>query len=166
MDDTRRLELIAEAIRYCQRVSLMGMPASCYSKALREPIYFLWECRATSSKGKNVRYRSRSALGGQMGNGALIRDHAVPFRYLQSELLALREVTPDNVRELLSKYEVAVIITKSENDLLNAAGLQSKMPSDWDGRDPLARYKTVNIELVETLSIPDVPDLGNRSRPL
>jgi hypothetical protein len=101
-----------------------------------------------------------------MGNGALIRDHAVPFRYLQSELLALREVTPDNVRELLSKYEVAVIITKSENDLLNAAGLQSKMPSDWDGRDPLARYKTVNIELVETLSIPDVPDLGNRSRPL
>ena len=117
MDDERRLNLIVEAVRYCQRVRKLGMPASCYSKALREPIYFLWECRKTSCKSENARYRSRSASGLQVGDGALIRDHAVPFRYLLSELLALREVTPDSVRNLLQKYEVAVIIIKTENDI-------------------------------------------------
>lgn len=43
MDDTKRLQLTAEAMRYCQHVAEMGMPSSCYSKALREPVHFLWD---------------------------------------------------------------------------------------------------------------------------
>ncbi|PYT65499.1 MAG: hypothetical protein DMG42_31955 [Acidobacteria bacterium] len=40
MTDSKRLQLIAEAVRYCQRVKAMGMPSACYTKVLREPIYF------------------------------------------------------------------------------------------------------------------------------
>lgn len=152
MDEARRLELIVEAVRYCQRVRNMGMPPSCYSKALRGPIYFLWECRVTSSKAKNARYRSQSAIGILHGDGRLVRDHAIPFSYLQTELLKLRKVTPNTVRKLLAKYDIAVLITKSEDDVLNTHGLQSKMPRDWDGVDPLARYKAVEMELVELAS--------------
>jgi len=40
MDEARRLDLIVEAVRYCQRVRDMGMPVSSYSKALRERSIF------------------------------------------------------------------------------------------------------------------------------
>ncbi len=149
MSEAQRLELIVEAVRYCQRMKEMGMPASCYTKALREPVYFLWERRAGETKDKIPRYRSRAAVGLRFGDGQLVYDHAIPFRCLQSELLQLSEVTPEAVRDVLLRHEIRVLITKSENARLNASGLQSEMPPTWDGTDPLARYKAIGIELVE-----------------
>lgn len=148
LDEATRLELIVEAVRYCQRVKKMEMSPACYSKALREPIYFLWERRRGGPKRKLVQYCSKESVGLRTGNGELVRDHAVPFKLLETELLALTNVTAYAVRNLLLKYEVCVLITKSENDRLNAAGLSSKMPAIWDGSDPLARYKAVGIDLV------------------
>ena len=149
MNEAKRLELIVEAVRYCQRARTLGMPPSCYTKALREPIYFLWTRRAGGRKDRLARYRSRGSVGLKYGDGELVFDHAVPFNYLQSELLQLEEVTPERVRAVLLKNDICVLITKSENDRLNANGLQSKMLSDWDHADPLARYKVAGIELVE-----------------
>ena len=154
MNETRRLELIIEAVRYCQRVKGMGMPPSCYSKALREPVYFLWERRAGRTKERIPRYRSQAAVGLGFGDGQLVYDHAIPFKYLQSELLQLGDVTPDAVRDVLLRHEIRVLITKSENARLNASGLRSEMPPTWDGADPLARYKAVGIELVENRPTP------------
>ena len=57
MTDSKRLELIVEAVAYCQRVHSLGMPAACYTKALREPVHFLWERRA-GSKISSAQYRS------------------------------------------------------------------------------------------------------------
>ncbi len=153
MDDTRRLQLVAEAVRYCQRVAEMGMPASCYSKALREPIYFLWQKRAGKSKASIARFRSKNAVGLSFGNWQLVFDHAVPFKYLQAELLKLVDVTTHSVENVLNKFGTVVLITKEENDLLNAAGYRSDMPKDWDGIDPLARYKAVGIEVLENTNI-------------
>jgi hypothetical protein len=149
MNDTRRLELIVEAVRYCQRVKGVGMPPSCYTKALREPVHFLWERRGGKTKAGIPCYRSKASVGLGFGEGQLVYDHAIPFRYLQSELLQLDDVTPEAVRDVLLRYEIRVLITKSENMRLNASGLQAKMPPTWDGTDPLARYKAVGIELVE-----------------
>jgi hypothetical protein len=79
----------------------------------------------------------------------LVFDHAIPFNYLPYELLQLDDVNPEAVRSVLLKHEMYVLVTKSENDRLNASGLGKKMPAAWDGTDPLARYKSVGIELVE-----------------
>lgn len=76
-------------------------------------------------------------------------DHAVPFNHLQSELLDLKQVTPDTVRAVLLKNDVFVLITKSEDERLNSAGLQSNMPRGWDHVDVLARYRIAGIELIE-----------------
>jgi hypothetical protein len=149
MNEAQRLELIVEAVRYCQRVKGMGMPSSCYSKALREPVYFLWARRGGGPKDKLARYRSKAAVGLKRGDGQLVFDHAIPFKFMQSELLQLESVTPETVRSVLLRYEVGVLITKSENDQLNKIGLQAKMPGTWDGADALARYRAAGIELVE-----------------
>jgi hypothetical protein len=148
MDDKKRIRLITEAVRYCQQVKRLGMPSSCYTKALREPIYFLWEVRA-GAKLNVPKFRSKAAIGMKFGKGELVYDHAVPFKYLQDELLSLDPVTETDVTRLLSKFDTVVLITKEENAKLTAAGYRSKMPPDWDGIDPLARYKALAIDLVE-----------------
>lgn len=148
MNETLRLKLIVEAVRYCQRARRMGMRPSCYTKALREPVYFLWTRRGGGPKDGLARYRSKNSLGVKRGKGQLLLDHAIPFKYFQSELLKLRHVTPEAVKNVLAK-EVLVLITNSENRQLNAGGLGAKMPPAWDGTDVLARYKAVGIELVE-----------------
>lgn len=147
MSEFKRLQLIAEAVRYCQRVSAMGMPASAFSKALREPVHFLWERRA-GSKAAAAQYRSRSAVGLSFGREELIYDHAVPFVYLQRRLLALDTVDEHSIRALLQQLNLIVLITKDEDEVLKSAGLNKSMPTDWDGNDPLARYRAMKIELV------------------
>jgi hypothetical protein len=148
MDEAKRLALIVEAVRYCQRVRAMGMPASSYTKALREPVHFLWERRGGRSKERCARFRSKASVGVRFGSGGLIYDHAVPFSYLQKELLDLPEVTRDSVRDVLEKHCVVVLVTKQENDRLNEAGLGRKMPEGSDGTDTLARYVAVGIDVV------------------
>lgn len=152
MTEEARLELIAEAVRYCQRVRSFGMPPSCYSKALREPVHFLWEKRH-GSKARSARYRSRSAVGLKHGKGLIVYDHAIPFKYLQEHLLRLDLVTTTGVAEALERYAVTVLITKAEDELLSASGYGHRMPEHWDGTDPLARYKAVGIELVDNTRV-------------
>ena len=123
MDDEKRLELIAEALRYCQHIKAMGMPSACYSKALRAPVHFLWERRdGKKVKEHAARFRSKAAAGMHLGGGMLVYDHAMPFNILEAELLRLPEVTVYTVHDILSRYDTVVIITKEEDGRLNRLG--------------------------------------------
>jgi len=148
MDDDTRLTLIAESVLYCQRVQSMGMPSSCYTKALREPVYFLWEARG-NPKHKAAKFRSTAAAGLRFGKREMVYDHAVPFRYLQNDLLALDPVDPASLRQVLERFGVAALITTDEDSRLKALGFQHTMPQDWDGLDVLARYRAAGVELEE-----------------
>ena len=125
------------------------MPSNCYTKALREPIYFLWECKDSSNKLKNAQYRSREARNLKPGSRELVRDHAIPFVYLQNELLALENPTVESVKGLLDKYLVACLITTDQDKQLNAIGLGRKMTDKWKEVGCLARYKAIGIETEE-----------------
>ena len=78
-----------------------------------------------------------------------MQDHAIPFTYLESELLQLGDVSPESVREVLREHEVRVLVTKLEDSLLSAKALRSKMPDNWDQADPLARYRAAGIEVID-----------------
>jgi hypothetical protein len=120
MSEAERLKLITETVLYCKRVREMGMPASCWAKALREPIFFLWELK-DGSKEKTARYRSKKAADLSYGQGKLVRDHAVPFKYLRDALLSLDDVTATTVRATLERFPpTAVLITKEEMPGLHA----------------------------------------------
>jgi len=41
-----------------------------------------------------------------------------------------------------------LLVTKDEHRRLNASGLRSKMPDDWDGENIWARYDAIGIEQV------------------
>lgn len=145
----QRLQLIIEAINYCNKVKEMGMSTSCYSKALREPIFFLWENSGKGSKYKKAKFRSLASLGVEEGKNLLRYDHSIPFSIVQEQLLSLNDVSLKTVEQILDSKLIACTITKEEDALLNKAGLNSKMPENWDGVDPLARYREVNIKITE-----------------
>lgn len=148
MSEEERLAMILEAVNYARRVSKMGMPASCFSKALREPVFFLWEKHGRSKEG-SAKYRSQSSVGHTFGKREVVYDHAVPFRYVQEALLNLDVVDSQAVRNVLARWVVAAIITRDEDRALSAAGLGRRMPDGWDGENPLARYEQVGIEIVQ-----------------
>jgi hypothetical protein len=145
-----RLRLILEAVLYCKNVKKLGMPVSCYSKALREPIHFLWE-RYLVPKRQAAKYISKKAAQIQNVSGKTIYDHSIPFIYLQNKLLSLNQLNTDNIKKLLDKYTLTTIITKDENTILNKE-LKSKMPNNWDGKNPLARYDSVGIDVVKNVT--------------
>ena len=153
MDEIERLQMIVEAVKYCQRVAAMGMPVAGYAKTLREAIYFVCT-RRLGSKHKSARFRSSASVGRTWGRREIVYDHAIPFSYGLKALMELSEVTPETVRRILEKYDVAAIITADEDASLTAAGLRHKMPDRWDGMNPLARYQAVSINIVENKSIP------------
>jgi hypothetical protein len=152
VDDTQRLQLIVEAVRYCQRVAAMGMSVAGYAKTPREAIHFVWTRRA-GSKAKSAKYRSREAAGRKWGRREIVYDHAIPYCYELKALMELTEVTPETVRCVLEKYDISAIITTDEDRRLTAAGLQRKMPDDWDEIDSLARYKAAGIDIVENINL-------------
>lgn len=149
MTESEKLNLIIESIIYCKKVRELGMPKSCYSKALREPIFYLWEKIEKTNKYNSSKFRSFAAKGIPNNSKNLIYDHAIPFNYVLEKLVAIKNLTPATVRKCLIDNLVTCTITKEENILLNKSGFLHKMPDDWDGIDPMYRYKKVKIDYYE-----------------
>lgn len=147
MNEIDRLELILESVQYAQRVQKLGMPASCFTKALREPIFFMWEMREAKSKWAAAQFRSKASIGMKTGKGDIVYDHSIPFAYLQRKLIALIDLTHASLKEVLVQHNFACIITRDEDKKLRDCGLSRKMPDDWDNNDPTARYRVAKIEV-------------------
>jgi hypothetical protein len=147
MDTAKRLELIREVVEHCQRMKELAMRLLYNSRALREAVFLLWE-RRNGSGLRCAEFRSKAADGLRFGKRQLVYDHAIPFNYLQVELMGLAKgFSADLLRDKLNKFCRVALITNCENDCLNDAGYQSKMPKDWDGNDHLARYNAVGIDI-------------------
>lgn len=147
LSENARLQLIVEAVRYCQKVSLLGMPKACYTKALREPIYFLWEGYG-KSKNQAAKYCSEASLELSHGNYALVYDHAIPFKFIQETLLEMSNPDEGKVKHVQETNLVSCLITKQEDGLLTSMGLRSRMPNHDGGQHYLARYDAAGIKVV------------------
>ena len=80
----------------------------------------------------------------------LMVDHAVPLLVLKDILFARdAKHTEETIHAVLCQRYRLGVITADEDKRLNQAGLQSKMPSNWNGDDVFARYQQVGIEAVK-----------------
>jgi hypothetical protein len=77
-------------------------------------------------------------------------DHAIPVQVLSSRILDTPNLNRQKLETILHEWLVAVELTASEHrELLKNCGLGRCMPADWDGIDPLARYRVAGIRCVE-----------------
>ena len=58
------------------------------------------------------------------------------------------EISNESVSAVLDKYHVVAKISENEHLKLKEAGLDSKMPENWDGQNKFARYDAVGIKIV------------------
>jgi hypothetical protein len=119
-----------------------------------------WNMRMERGSNKNVR-----ALDGRkprIGDGYEV-EHAVPQKEL-IRMISASDLEPAEVWRLLTTYLVTYYVTKEEHDRLKDLGLQSKMPDDWDGVDPLARYRAAGIDVDAWVQAPLV-DAPNAETP-
>ena len=98
---------------------------------------------------KNPRHpASREALNIRRENwtGKTVTvEHAIPVNVLFTFFWDAE--TPDDMQAIIDAYAVAVV-TKEEDERLNAAGLRETMPLGWwFGDDALARWNKANIEV-------------------
>ena len=65
------------------------------------------------------------------------------FRSLSTSSLTTVDLTIESLEESLWRLFRVRLVTKAEDRRLVEAGLRFKMPEDWNGEDPWARYRAV-----------------------
>ena len=74
-------------------------------------------------------------------------DHAVPLKVLCRHILSSPDLDRSKLETILQEWLVTVELAASEHGILQKCGLGSRMPQDWDGVDPLARYRIAAIRI-------------------
>jgi len=111
---------------------------------------FLWGWSELFGKYGGCRHSEKAAEhAARHGQKGLVHDHSVPRKAIVDMMLGVAVPTAVQLLTIFEEFCEGVIITKDEDAALNKAGLRSKMPKDWDGTDPDARYKAVGIAIEE-----------------
>ena len=96
---------------------------------------------------RNILYSSKSLI--ENPDQDVIYEHSIPFNMIRDKLINLSEITLESVSGILEEFHVVAQISLKDDKKLKKAGLNSKMPDDWDGENKFARYESVGIEIVD-----------------
>lgn len=134
---SQKISMLIVVIKHCKEHLEFGTPKRVWST------YFRY---ALNELEKDIKYESRVLLNNP--DQKVIYEHAIPFRIVRDKLMSIEELTMESVSSILNKYHVVAKISVDEHQKLKDAGLDSKMPENWDGKNRFARYESVGIEIV------------------
>src|SRR2546427_364528 len=75
-------------------------------------------------------------------------EQAIPVHVVCKRILDTPDLDRDKLERIFHEWLVAVELTPSEHRILQKGGLASRMPHDWDGADPFARYRAAGIRFL------------------
>ena len=116
---------------------------------LKNALHQYWQNKTLGLHGQSQKKnipRSKAAIGKDTRECEV--EHVIPQMYIVNMLMDMSTINKDKIRNILEKYFHVLLVTKDEHRRLNASGLRSKMPDDWDGENIWARYDAVGIEQV------------------
>jgi hypothetical protein len=135
----KSLRMMMKVIAHCREHLQMGTRKRVWST------YFRY---ALSEMKKDILYSSKSLI--ENPDQDVIYEHSIPFNMIRDKLMNLNEITFESVSETLDQFHIVAQISVKEDLKLKEAGLNSKMPEDWDGENKFARYESVGIEIVSS----------------
>lgn len=141
------LQFIVFAVEQAQAAQRFGFTRNECCRNLKTALHQHWQNKVMGLHGQSQKHRiprSKAAVGLSLRDCEV--EHAVPQMEIVNWLMELDPVTIAQVEDILTRYFRVLLVTKAEHDRLNASGLRSKMPDDWDRMDVYARYKRVGIE--------------------
>ncbi len=138
---------IVFAIRQQHAAEAFGFTRNEACRNLKTALHQYWQHKTLRQHGQARKAsipRSRAASKRPLSE--CVVEHAVPQMEIVNRLMALDPLTESRVTRLLRKFYTVLLVTKEEHARLNASGVRSAMPKDWDGRNVFARYNLVGIE--------------------
>lgn len=133
----KNLRMMMKVIAHCREHIQMDTRKRVWSTYFR---YALGEME------KDIIYSSKSLIENPDQN--VIYEHSIPFNMIRDKLMNLDKITLESVSSILEQFHVLAKISVEDDRRLKEAGLNSKMPEDWDGENKFARYESVGIEIV------------------
>ncbi|MGI9068369.1 MAG: hypothetical protein ACR2HX_18440 [Pyrinomonadaceae bacterium] len=136
------------AVNQAKEAEAFGFTRNECCRNLKTALHQYWQNKTLGLNGISRKAkipRSKAALGKPLNECAV--EHVVPQMYIVNCLMKLEPLTEATVTELLTRLFRVMLVTHEEHARLNASGLRSNMPTDWDEKVVLSRYTLVGIEL-------------------
>lgn len=127
------------AVGQAREAEAFGFSRNECCRNLKSALHQYWQHRTMGLHGqsqKRVIPRSSEATGKPLDE--CVVEHAVPLMLIVNWLMEMDPLTERRVANLLKKYFRVMLVTKAEHERLNASGLCSTMPDDWDGKEIFA----------------------------
>ena len=138
------IEFILFAVKQAKEAEAFGFSRNHCSRNLKTAFDHHWQ-RRTLRLGQKARIpRSKAALNLPLPE--CVVEHVVPKMAIVNRLMDMEPLTATAITELLTSRFMVMLVTREEHARLNASGLRSQMPREWDGSDIFARYATVGIK--------------------
>ena len=142
------VDFILFAVQQAKEAEAFGFSRNHCSRNLKTALDHHWQ-RKTLRLGQKARIpRSKAALNLPLSE--CVVEHVVPKMAIVNRLMDMEPLTTTAIKELLTSRFMLMLVTREEHARLNASGLRSIMPADWDGSDIFARYAAVGIEPAST----------------
>lgn len=141
------VEFILFAIKQAKEAEAFGFTRNVCCRNLKTALHQYWQNKTLKLHGQSQKAkipRSKAALNKPLNE--CVVEHVVPQMAIVNRLMNMEPLTEATVEELLKKWFTVMLVTHEEHSRLNASGLRSTMPLDWDGADVFSRYAAVGIE--------------------
>lgn len=141
-------EFIFFAVQQAKEAEAFGFTRNECCRNLKTALHQYWQNKTMGFHGQSRKARiprSKAAMGRPLSE--CVVEHVVPQMAIVNHLMDMESLTPQAITEFLTSHFAVMLVTHDEHARLNASGLRSTMPKDWDGSDVFARYSAVGIEL-------------------
>lgn len=83
----------------------------------------------------------------------LAHEHVIPVSVVIDKLLELgSNADPESCEKVIRTWSIVAIVTRDENAVLSRYKLGKTMPPSWDGKDPWARYRHADVNLLDQIA--------------
>ena len=141
------LDFIVFAVERAKEAEDYGFTRNECCRNLKTALHQYWQNKTMGLHGQSQKKnipRSKEAAGKELRECDV--EHVVPQMEIVNMLMDMNPLTKQEIERILKNYFRVLLVTKGEHQRLNASGLRSKMPSNWDKKDVWARYTAVGIE--------------------
>lgn len=142
------VDFILFAVQQAKQAEAFGFSRNHCSRNLKTALDHHWQRKTLRLAQKARIPRSKAAL--KLPLSECVVEHVVPKMAIVNRLMDMEPLTTTAIKELLTSRFMVMLVTREEHARLNASGLRSIMPADWDGSDIFARYAAVGIEPAST----------------
>lgn len=140
-------EFIVFAVKQAKEAEAFGFTRNECCRNLKIALHQYWQNKTLRLHGQSQKSkipRSKAAFDKPLSD--CVVEHVVPQMAIVNRIMDMEPLTEIGVTELLKQCFSVMLVTREEHARLNASGLRSTMPKDWNGKDMFSRYAAVGIE--------------------